>query len=76
MLHQMVLAAQSNPEAAGFILRGIKGIFVAIGSIIAAIICAVVASMKGRSALVWGMLGLFFSLLTLIVVIIIPSKKT
>lgn len=76
MLHEMVLAAQSNPEAAGFILRGIKGIFVAIGSVIAAVICAVVASMKGRSALFWGILGLFFSILTLIVVIIIPSKKT
>lgn len=76
MLHEMVLAAQSNPEAAGFILRGIKGIFVAIGSVIAAVICAVVASMKGRSAPFWGILGLFFSIFTLIVVIIIPSKKT
>ncbi|KQH79533.1 MULTISPECIES: hypothetical protein [Mycobacterium] len=76
MLHEMVLAAQSNPEAAGFILRGIKGIFVAIGSVIAAVICAVVASMKGRSALFWGILGLFFSIFTLIVVIVIPSKKT
>jgi hypothetical protein len=38
MLHELVLAAQSQPDAAGFILRGIKGIFVAIGSIIAAIV--------------------------------------
>lgn len=75
MLHEMVLAAQSNPEAAGFILRGIKGIFVAIGSIIAAIVCGVIASMKGRSAIIWGLFGLFFSILTLIVVIIVPSKK-
>jgi hypothetical protein len=74
MLHEMVLAA-SQPEAAGFILRGIKGIFVAIGSIIAAIICAVIAGTKGRSAILWGILGLFFSILTLIVVIVIPSKK-
>jgi hypothetical protein len=70
MLHELVLAAQSQPEAAGFILRGIKGIFVAIGSIIAA-----VAAMKGRNPFGWGILGLFFSILTLIVVIIIPSKK-
>jgi hypothetical protein len=75
MLHELVLAAQSQPEAAGFILRGIKGIFVAIGSIIAAIVCAVVAAMKGRNPFGWGILGLFFSILTLIVVIIIPSKK-
>lgn len=76
MLHSIVLAAAQQPEAAGIILRGIKGIFVAIGSIIAAIVCAVIAGMKGRSAIVWGILGLFFSILTLIVVIVIPSKKS
>jgi hypothetical protein len=75
MLHELVLAAQSQPEAAGFILRGIKGIFVAIGSIIASIVCAAVAATKGRNPFGWGILGLFFSILTLIVVIIIPSKK-
>jgi hypothetical protein len=53
MLHTMVLAAQDNVEAAGLILRGITGIFVAIGSIIAAIICGVVAAMKGRNPLGW-----------------------
>ena len=72
----MVPAAQDNVEAAGLILRGIKGIFVAIGSIIAAIICGVVAAMKGRSPLGWGILGLFFSIITLIVIIVIPSKKS
>lgn len=76
MVHEALFALQSQPEAAGFILRGIKGIFVAIGSVIAAIICAVIAGMKGRSALGWGILGLFFSILTLIVVIVIPSKKS
>ncbi|WP_063000866.1 hypothetical protein [Nocardia mikamii] len=72
----MLLAAQAHPEAAGFILRGIKGIFVAIGSILAAFICAGIAAAKGRNPLGWGLLGLFFSILTLIVVIIIPSKKS
>jgi len=75
MLHQLLLASYSQPEAAGFILRGIKGIFVAIGSILAAIISAVIAGTKGRNPLGWGVLGLFFSILTLIVVIVIPSKK-
>jgi Na+/melibiose symporter-like transporter len=75
MLHGLVLAAQDNPQAAGLILRGIKGIFVAIGSIIAAIVCAVIAGMKGRNPFGWGLLGLFFSILTLIVIIVIPSKK-
>lgn len=75
MLHNVLLAASDNVEAAGFILRGIKGIFVAIGSIIAAVVCAVIAGTKGRNPLGWGLLGLFFSILTLIVVIVIPSKK-
>jgi hypothetical protein len=75
MLHQLMLAAYSQPEAAGFILRSIKGTFVAIGSVIAAIICAVIAGMKGRNPFGWGILGLIFSIFTLIVVTVIPSKK-
>ena len=75
MVHGLIVAAQQNPEAAGLILRGIKGIFVAIGSIIAAIVCGVIAGVKGRNPLGWGLLGLFFSILTLIVIIVIPSKK-
>lgn len=76
MLHAMVLAAQENPQAAGLILKGIKGIFVAIGSIIAAIVCALIAGMKGRNPFGWGILGLFFSILTLVVIVVIPSKKS
>ena len=76
MLHGLVLAAQDNPQAAGLILKGIKGILVAIGSIIAAIVCALIAGMKGRNPFGWGILGLFFSIITLIVVIAIPSKKS
>jgi Na+/melibiose symporter-like transporter len=76
MLHGLVLAAHDNPQAAGLILRGIKGIFVAIGSIIAAIVCALVAGMKGRNPLGWGILGLFFSIITLFVIFVIPSKKS
>ena len=75
MLHGLIMAAHSQPEAAGLIIRGIKGIFVAIGSIIAAVICGIIAAMKGRNPLGWGILGLFFSILTLIVIVIMPSKK-
>lgn len=74
MIHDLMLAVQTQPEAAGFILRGIKGIFVAIGSVIAAVICAVIAGAKGRSVIGWGILGLFFSILTLIVISVIPRK--
>ena len=49
MLNGLMLAVQDNPEAAGFILKGIKGIFVVIGSIIAALVCAVIAGMKGAT---------------------------
>ena len=76
MLQGLTLAVQDNPEAAGFILKGIKGIFVLIGSIIAAIVCAAIAGMKGRNPFGWGILGLFFSIITLIVVIVIPSKRS
>jgi hypothetical protein len=75
MLHQLVLAAQSQPEAAGLILGSIKLIFYVIGGVIAAIVCGIIAVAKGRNPLGWGILGFFFSILTLIVVIVIPSKK-
>jgi hypothetical protein len=74
VLHSVIMAS-SDPLAAGLILRGIKGIFVAVGSVIAAIVCGLIALMKGRNPLGWGILGLFFSILTLIVVIVIPSKR-
>ena len=76
MLHQLLFAAQYDLDAAGFILRGIKGIFVAIGSIIAAIVCASIAAAEGCNPIGWGLLGLFFSILTLIVIAIIPVERT
>lgn len=76
MIHQtLAVLPADHLEAAGFILRGIKGIFVLIGGAIAAIICAVIAAAKGRSALLFGVLGFFFSIITLIVVIVLPSKR-
>ncbi|MDQ6649464.1 MAG: deoxyribodipyrimidine photolyase [Actinomycetota bacterium] len=61
--------------AAGFILSGIKGIFYLIGAIVAAVICAVVAGGKGYSAILFGILGFFFSIITLVVVLVIPRKR-
>ena len=75
MLHQLLLASYSQPEAAGFILRSIHFVFLTVGGVIAAIISGVIAATKGRNPFGWGILGLFFSILTLIVVIVIPSKK-
>lgn len=74
MLHETVLLAQTTLQA-GIIGGSVKFVFVSIGSIIAAIVCAVIAGMKGRNPLGWGILGLFFSILTLIVIAVMPSKK-
>jgi hypothetical protein len=75
MLHSLVLAAQDNPQAAHLIFKAIKGIFYLIGGVIAAIVCAIIAATKGRNPFGWGLLGFFFSILTLIVIIFIPSKR-
>lgn len=75
MLHQLLLASYSQPEAAGFILHGIKLVFLAIGHVVAAIICGAIAATKHRNPFGWGILGLLFSILTLIVVVFVPSKK-
>ncbi len=75
MLHQVLLGAAAPLDAAGFILRGIRAIFVIIGSVVAAIVCALIAAVKGRSALLYGICGLFFSIITLIVIILLPSRR-
>jgi hypothetical protein len=39
-------------------------------------ICASVAASKGRSPWLFGILGAFFTLITLIVVLMLPSRQT
>lgn len=75
MVGSLVLAAQDHLLARHFVLHTIHFIAVSIGSILAAIVCAIIAATKGRNPLGWGLLGLFFSCITLIVVIFIPSKR-
>lgn len=70
-----LLASTDHAEAGGFILSGIKGIFYLIGGIIAAILCGFIAKSKGYSALLFAVLGFFFSILTLIVVLVLPKKS-
>ena len=57
MLQQILASSDQHLLAAGVIIGGVKAIFVAIGSIIAAVICAMVAKTKGYSALLCGVLG-------------------
>lgn len=41
-----------------------------------AIACAVVASNKGRSGFGWFLLGMLFSFIALIIVLVLPSKSS
>jgi len=43
-------------------------------TVIFAIICGMLADRKGYSAILFGILGFFFSLITLIVVLVLPDK--
>lgn len=74
MTQYLAVAAQ-HTEAAGLILSGVKGIFYLIGGIIAAIICGLVAKSKGYSAALFAVLGFFFSIITIIVVLVIPRRR-
>jgi hypothetical protein len=38
--------------------------------------CASVAAAKGRSPLLFGILGAFFTVITLIVVLVMPTRQT
>jgi hypothetical protein len=75
MLQHLVAVPSQHLLAAGFILSGIKGILYLIGGIIAAVICAIVAKSKGYSAALFAVLGFFFSILTIIVVLVIPRRR-
>jgi hypothetical protein len=43
-------------------------------SLVFAFACSAIAGGKGRGRVLWGVLGFFFSLITLIVVLIMPRK--
>jgi hypothetical protein len=45
-----------------------------IVSLVFAFACSAIANGKGRGRILWGILGFFFSLITLIVVLIMPKK--
>ncbi len=52
-------------------MRYVIGIII---DLIFAFACSRIATSKGRGAILWGVLGFFFSLITLIVVLIIPRR--
>ncbi len=62
-MHTLLAASDTHVLAAGMILSGVKGIFYLIGGIIAAVVCALIAKSKGHSAVLFGILGFFFSII-------------
>lgn len=44
-------------------------------AIIIGFICGAIAGRKGRRPALWGILGFLFTIITLIVVLIVPSKR-
>lgn len=46
-----------------------------IGGIIFAVICYIIADRKGRNPVLWAVLGFFFSLISLIVIALLPRKR-
>jgi hypothetical protein len=45
-----------------------------IWEIVIVAVCVYIARSKGRGPVLWGILGFLFSLITLIVLLILPSK--
>lgn len=44
-------------------------------AVISGVLCARIAGMKGRHPVVYGLLGLFLPLITLLALVILPSKR-
>jgi hypothetical protein len=44
-------------------------------SIVFAVACYMIAKGKGRGPVLWGVLGFFFRIITLIVILILPRKN-
>jgi len=51
------------------------GLGCSVLNLIVIILCAVVAQNKNRSAFLWGLLGLFFSVLALFVLLLLPTVQ-
>jgi len=49
--------------------------FGVVASIIIALSCGYMAYLKGRGKFLWGILGFFFTLVILIIVMLLPRKS-
>ncbi|PZS15014.1 MAG: deoxyribodipyrimidine photolyase [Pseudonocardiales bacterium] len=74
-MQQILASPTEHVVGAGLILSGVKGVLYLIGGVIAAVLCAFIARSKGYSAILFAVLGFFFSIITLIVVLVIPKRR-
>lgn len=74
MLSQVLASSDSHLLADGFVINATTSIIGLIVSIICAVLCANIARSKGYSAVLFAILGFFFSLITLIVALLIPHR--
>jgi hypothetical protein len=71
-----MLVAAHSLQAVGTHFNG--GYYYGVSVVLAlvfAFVCAAIAGRKGRSRLLWGVLGFLFHIITLIVIALLPSKR-
>jgi hypothetical protein len=67
MAHFATVLAAGGVRAFGSLIGFILAILIAYA-------CASIARSKGRSSVVWGILGFFFTLIALLIIALLPRK--
>lgn len=55
-------------------MRYLSGLVGVVVSLLFAFGCSRIASSKGRGAILWGVLGFFFTIITLVVILVLPRS--
>jgi len=71
-VHLPEAGADEGAEMDQGVIVGISGLII---SIVFAIVCASLAGSRNRHRVVWGILGFFFPIIALIVLLIIGKKQ-
>lgn len=71
-----VSAATGTTVHAGFHLNPAESLVSLVVSVICVVACVMIAGRKGRSQVLWGILGFFFSIITLIVIALLPASRS
>lgn len=62
-------------ELIGSIGESVSGLVGLVISLLLAFACSRIAATKGRGPILWGILGFFFSIITLVVIALLPAKR-